>query len=67
MRATNAALASAFIRFIKHFFNDIVSSERKSDLFSQLHPNGLESELCFSNVGKYPFPCDYNQDQLRLR
>ncbi len=67
MRATNKALASGDIPFITHFFNNIISSERKFDQFSQFCPDGLTSELFLSNMGKYPFSCDYNQGQLRLR
>jgi len=67
MRATNKMLGSENLRFTTHFYDDIVRDERKFDQFSQFYPDGLVSELFLSNVGKYPYPCDYNQGQLRLR
>jgi hypothetical protein len=67
MRATNKVLGSEELRFTTHFYDCIVRNERKYDQLSQFYPDGLISELFFSNVGKYPFPCDYNEGQVRLR
>jgi hypothetical protein len=67
MRATNKAIASGDTNSVAHFLDYITSNERKFAQFSRFFPNGITSELFFSNNGKYPFPCDYNQGQLRLR
>jgi hypothetical protein len=67
MRITNKAIASKDLSFRTHFFNYIVKSQRKFEKFSQFLPNGLTSELSFSNIGKHSFSSDYNQGQLRLR
>jgi hypothetical protein len=67
MRSTNKAIARGDTNFAAHFYDYITSNERKFAQFSRFYPNGLLSELFFSNNGKYPFPCDYNHGQLRLR
>jgi hypothetical protein len=67
MKATNKAIAIKELCFGIHFFNNIISNQRKFDQFSRRFPNGLAGELCLSNVGKYSFSCDYNQGQLKLR
>ncbi|CAF2725121.1 unnamed protein product [Rotaria sp. Silwood2] len=67
MTTTNKALANENERYTMHVYNNILSNSHKFDQFSQFYPEGLTSELCLSNIGKYPFPCNYNQGQLRLQ
>ena len=67
MRATNKAIASGDTNTIVHFLDYLTRNERKFAEFSRLYPNGITSELYYSNNGKYPFSCDYNQGQLQLR
>lgn len=67
MKATNEGLTSRELSLIAHFYDDIIRNERKYDEFSQFYFNGLVSELFLSNIGKYPFSCDYNHGQLQLQ
>jgi hypothetical protein len=67
MKATNKTIANKDLYFGIHSYIDIISNQRKFDRFSRCHPNGLAGELCLSNVGKYPYSCNYNQGQLKLR
>jgi hypothetical protein len=67
MRATNKLLAREELHLTTHIFNNITNNQRKFDRFNQFFPEGLVSEISLSNIGKYPFPCDYNQGQLRLQ
>ena len=36
------------------------------DQITRLFPDGRMAQFDFSNIGKYPYSCDYNQGQLRL-
>ena len=64
---TNELVTSGEVRFIQHLFNDTIGNEQTFNEISRLIPNGCISEINISNIGKYPFSCDYNQNQLRLR
>jgi hypothetical protein len=50
-----------------NIFADILENQRDYDRFARLFPEGRESEFAFSNIGKHPFSCEYNQDEVRLR
>jgi len=64
---TNKCLTSDEVSFIQHFFNDTLKNEEDFNKFATCSPDGRVSEINFSNIGKYPYSCDYNQGQLRLR
>ena len=64
---THQAVESTELNFTQHLFKDILANERKFNQFVAPSPNGRVSELNFSNVGKYPYSCDYNHGHLRLR
>jgi len=48
-------------------FNDTVKNERTFSKIGNSFPDERISEISVSNIAKYPYSCDYNQDQLRLR
>jgi hypothetical protein len=52
---------------MQHLFNDTIKNEQNFNKVADYFPDGRISEINFSNIGKYPFSCDYNQGQLRLR
>jgi hypothetical protein len=64
---TNKLITSGVVRFDQHLINDVVRNEQGFNNLSRLFSNGRVSEITVSNIGKYPFSCDYNQNQLRLR
>jgi hypothetical protein len=64
---TNKVLTSSDVYFIQHLFNDTIKDEQTFNKFANHFPDGRVSEINLSNIGKYPFSCDYNQGQLRLR
>ena len=66
-KSINRSLTIKDLYYGIHSFNTIITNQRKFDRVSREHPNGLAGEPCLSNVGKYPFSCDYNQGQLKLR
>ncbi|CAF3832786.1 unnamed protein product [Rotaria sp. Silwood1] len=41
-------------------------NEESFEQFTRNFPDGRYSELAFSNVGKYPFSCDYNKGDIHL-
>ncbi|CAF3320934.1 unnamed protein product [Rotaria sp. Silwood2] len=55
------------ISFTMNVLHDIFERESDFDRFTRLFPEGRQAELAFSNIGKYSFPCEYNQGKLRLR
>jgi hypothetical protein len=67
MSMTNKLVTGGDIHFIQHLFNDIIKNEQTFNEFANHFPDGRVSEINLSNIGKYPFSCDYNQGQLRLR
>jgi hypothetical protein len=62
---TNKLVTGGEVRFIQHLFRDTIKDEQIFNRYARLFPDGRVSEINVSNIGKYPFPCDYNQ--LRLR
>jgi hypothetical protein len=55
------------LSFIINVLADIFECESDFDRFTQLFPEGRQIEVSFSNIGKYPFSCEYNQGEVRLR
>jgi hypothetical protein len=55
------------VPLIMNMFNDIGTHEHEFDRFTRLFYEGRQSELEFSNIGKYPFSCAYNQGEIQLR
>ncbi|CAF1004606.1 unnamed protein product [Rotaria sordida] len=49
-----------------NIFCDMMRDERLFNQITRLFPEGRMSEFIFSNIGKYPFSCDYNQGQIHL-
>ncbi|CAF1075706.1 unnamed protein product [Rotaria sp. Silwood1] len=49
-----------------NIFCDMMRDEHLFNQITRLFPNGRMSEFDFSNIGKYPFSCDYNQGQIQL-
>jgi hypothetical protein len=64
---TNKLVTGSDIHFIQHLFNDTLKNEETFNHFANYFPDGRVSEINFSNIGKYPYSCDYNHGQLRLR
>lgn len=62
---TNKNLSSGELAITSHFLKDALENERLQNELLSHCPDGRASEFNFSNIGKYPFSCDYNQ--LRLR
>jgi hypothetical protein len=67
LKMTNDYITSGELHFIQHLLKDIVKNEQNFNKFATCFPDGRVSEINLSNIGKYPFSCDYNQGQLRLR
>ena len=65
--ATNKCLANDSLSMSLHCFNSVLANERKYNRMCERYPNGHSSEISLSNIGKYPFPCDYDHGRLRLR
>ncbi|CAF2819886.1 unnamed protein product [Rotaria sp. Silwood2] len=49
-----------------NIFCDIMRDEHLCNQITRLFPEGRMSEFDFSNIGKYPFSCDYNQGKIQL-
>jgi hypothetical protein len=49
-----------------NIFCDMMRDVHLFDQITRLFPEGRMSEFDFSNIGKYPYSCDYNQGQIRL-
>ena len=64
---TQQAVQSSELRFTQHVYKDILMNEGKFNRLFASSLDGRVSELNFSNIGKYPFPCEYHRGQLRLR
>ena len=64
---TNEALNNRMVQFFAHFFGDQIRNERRFNKVARHFPNGCASEVNFSNVGKYPYSCNYGEGQLQLR
>ncbi|CAF0748504.1 unnamed protein product [Adineta steineri] len=50
-----------------NIFGDVLGNEREFDEVRQLFPEGRQSEFGFSNIGKYPFSCKYNEGEVQLQ
>ncbi|CAF2737648.1 unnamed protein product [Rotaria sp. Silwood2] len=66
MRMTRKRLQRNGVPLMINVFCDIMRHERQFERISRLYPEGRLSEIGFSNIGKYPFSCDYNHGQVRL-
>ena len=55
------------IPLVMNVFADILGDEREIERVARLFPEGRQSEVGFSNIGKYPFSCEYNHGEVRLR
>lgn len=64
---TNKVISNGELYFTQHLFKDVAKNEQKFIRFANSFPEGRVSEINFSNIGKYPYSCDYNQGQIRLR
>jgi hypothetical protein len=67
MTITLSQLNRIGVPLIMNMFADISENERDFDQFNRLFPEGRQSEFAFSNIGKYPFSCEYNQGEIRLQ
>lgn len=67
METTRNQFKSSGIPLVMNILSDICQNERTFREMTRLCPDGRLGELGFSNIGKYPFPCEYNQGELRLR
>jgi hypothetical protein len=67
MTITRDQLNRIGVPLIMHMFADITEHERDFDQFNRLFPEGRQSEFAFSNIGKYPFSCEYNQGEIQLK
>ena len=67
VRLTRNQLKRDGIPLMMNIFADILRNERNYTRFSRLIPEGRQSEFAFSNIGKYPFSCEYNHDEIRLQ
>ncbi|CAF1060809.1 unnamed protein product [Adineta steineri] len=50
-----------------NIFADMMRNEQELDQFRQLSTEGRQSEFDFSNIGKYPFSCKYNEGEVQLQ
>ncbi|CAF1035563.1 unnamed protein product [Adineta steineri] len=50
-----------------NIFADMMRNEPELDQFRQLSSEGRQSEFDFSNIGKYPFSCKYNEGEVQLQ
>ncbi|CAF1304890.1 unnamed protein product [Adineta ricciae] len=62
MSVTRNALKKEGIPLTMCVFADLLKDDRNLHELDQ-----LESELGYSNLGKYPFSCDYSQGNLKIR
>jgi hypothetical protein len=67
MTLTRNQLKRDGVPLMMNIFEDILGNQRDYNRFSQLFPEGRQSELAFSNIGKYPFSCEYSQGKVQLR
>ncbi|CAF3652150.1 unnamed protein product [Rotaria sp. Silwood1] len=54
------------VPLIMNILTDLASNEQSFQRFTRNFPDGRHSELAFSNIGKYPFACDYSKGEIRL-
>lgn len=67
IRMTRKALSSSGIPLIMNIASDLMRREQDFNRLTRLFPDGHDSEFGFSNIGKYPYPCDYNHGLVQLR
>lgn len=67
VKLTNKFASSGDLYFTQHLFKDSIENEETFNKFINASHEGRVSEINFSNIGKYPYSCDYNQGQIRLR
>ncbi|CAF1087253.1 unnamed protein product [Rotaria magnacalcarata] len=67
MVLTRNQLKSEGVPLVMNLLTDITTQGRSFARFTRSLPDGRHSELAFSNIGKYPFSCEYNHDEIRLR
>ena len=66
MQLTRDQLKRSGVPLTMNIFADVLASEHEFARIARLFPDGRQSEIALSNVGKYPFSCDYNHGELRL-
>ena len=66
MITTEKQLGCIGVPTVMNTFVDIVEHENQFDQFNRLSSDGQQSEFVFSNIGKYPHSCEYNQGEIRL-
>ena len=62
---TNKVLTNGEVHMTQNAINDLVMNERTFDSISRNLLDGRATEINFSNIGKYPYSCDYGQVRLR--
>ena len=67
MQMTHNQLKQSGVPFVTHMIADMARNEQNFRRLAEHWPDGRHSEFDFSNIGKYPFSCDYNQGEIRLR
>lgn len=67
MIITAKQLGCIGVPIVMNMFIDITKHEGQFDQFNRLFPDGRLSEFGFSNIGKYPHSCEYNQGEIRLK
>ena len=66
MQLTRKQLNRDGIPLSMHAFSDVMKNEDALNQVVRQFPDGRTAELAFSNIGRYPFSCHYQQGQLRL-
>ncbi|UJR11825.1 hypothetical protein I4U23_016005 [Adineta vaga] len=67
MSMTRNSLKRHWIPLTMHVFADLLKDDRNLRELGQSESEGRVCELGFSNLGKYPFSCDYQQGVLKIR
>jgi hypothetical protein len=67
MTLTQNQLKRNGVPLMMNIFADILGNQRDYNRLAQLFPEGRQSELGFSNIGKYPFSCEYNHGEVQLQ
>ena len=55
------------VSFTMGILDDLFQRQRDFDRLTRFFPEGRQAELAFSNVGKYPYSCEFNKGEIRLR
>ncbi|CAF2769079.1 unnamed protein product [Rotaria sp. Silwood2] len=67
MMITRNQLNRIGVPLITNMFTDISRHEHEFNRFNRLFYEGRQSEFAFSNIGKYPFSCEYNCGEIQLQ